>query len=307
SWSPDGTRVVYSRFTSKYEPGVRPLWSRNEKYRLFAAGYMGSYAPDGSRFAVLMFEPNHMSALGIAEDGKPEKPILERKGLILAPQWSPDGQRIAFGTGDFTGFGKNSAAGVDGGAQIGVVHADGSDFHLITSGPNNNAFPSYSPDGKRIVYRTAGPNGEGLRIMTLSDRTVSTLTNAYDNFPNWSRRGDLIVFMREIDGNFEIFTIRPDGTGLKQLTDCRCNEAHPAWSPDGERIVFTSSRMGFKDEALLTGDPQPYGEIFVMDKDGTHLEQLTDNQWEDGAPTWRPHRSSAMRKSRFASEQSPDR
>jgi hypothetical protein len=45
--------------------------------------------------------------------------------------------------------------------------------------------------------------------------------------------------------------------------------------------------MGFKDEAVYTDAPQPYGEIFVMRCDGTGVEQLTDNQWEDGAPGWR--------------------
>jgi|SRR5215469_882972 len=87
---------------------------------------------------------------------------------------------------------------------------------------------------------------------------------------------------------FQIFTIHPDGTDLKQLTHVKGNEAHMAWSPDGERILFTSSRIGFKDEVLLTNNPQPYGEIFVMRNDGTHMEQLTDDQWEDGAPAWQP-------------------
>jgi hypothetical protein len=38
---------------------------------------------------------------------------------------------------------------------------------------------------------------------------------------------------------------------------------------------------------MAQGSPQPYGEIFVMRFDGTDVEQLTDNQWEDGAPGWR--------------------
>jgi Tol biopolymer transport system component len=86
-------------------------------------------------------------------------------------------------------------------------------------------------------------------------------------------------------------TIHPDGTGLKQLTRTKGNEAHMAWSPDGERMLFTSSRMGFKDEAVLTGNPQPYGEIFVMKLDGTEVEQLTDDQWEEGGPAWQPRRA----------------
>jgi Tol biopolymer transport system component len=47
--------------------------------------------------------------------------------------------------------------------------------------------------------------------------------------------------------------------------------------------------MGFKDEALLVGAPQPYGEIFVMRYDGSQVEQLTDDQWEEGGPAWQPH------------------
>ena len=64
----------------------------------------------------------------------------------------------------------------------------------------------------------------------------------------------------------------------------RGNHAHLAWLPDGEHLLFTSSMKGFKDEALYTGAPQPYGEIFLMRADGTDLEQLTDDQWE----RWRP-------------------
>jgi TolB protein len=89
-------------------------------------------------------------------------------------------------------------------------------------------------------------------------------------------------------------TIHPDGSRLTQLTHTHGNEAHLAWSPDGEQLLFCSSRMGFKDEAIYTGAPQPYGEIFVMRSDGTHVEQLTDNQWEDGGPAWQPARTAAL-------------
>ena len=124
--------------------------------------------------------------------------------------------------------------------------------------------------------------------MNLETKAVTTLTRDYDNFPLWSPRGDLIVFSRLVDGAYEIHTIKPDGSSLKRLTLTRGNDAHMAWSPDGEHIAFASSRMGFKDEVVYTDAPQPYGELFVMRFDGTHVEQLTDNQWEDGTPAWRP-------------------
>ena len=53
---------------------------------------------------------------------------------------------------------------------------------------------------------------------------------------------------------------------------------------------------GFKDEAPYTGAPQPYGEIFLMRADGTDLEQLTDNQWEEGGPAWLAHAPGATPK-----------
>jgi TolB protein len=130
--------------------------------------------------------------------------------------------------------------------------------------------------------------------MNLETKAVSTLTGEYDNFPLWSPRGDLILFSRMIDGAYEIFTIKPDGSSLKRLTNTHGNDAHMAWSPDGEYIVFASSRMGFKDEVVYTDAPQPYGEIFVMRYDGTGVEQLTDNQWEEGTPAWQPTPAGAM-------------
>jgi len=78
------------------------------------------------------------------------------------------------------------------------------------------------------------------------------------------------------------------GSGLKRLTNSHGNDAHQAWSPDGEHVVIASSRLGFKDESVYTDAPQPYGELFVMRFDGTEVRQPTDNQWEDGTPTWQP-------------------
>jgi TolB protein len=300
SWSPDGGQVVYTRFTMERKNEPVQLWSRNPDYELYTTSWLPAYDPSGRHLAVTMLNrPPTTTSLHIVDTGKPARAILEKEGLILAPQWSPDSLQMVFGVGQFSAFldfaigAKKPADRVNGGAQVGVVNADGSGYRVITAGPNNNAFPSFGPDGKHIVYRTAGPEGEGLRIMNLEDQAVSVLTKEYDNFPVWSPRGDLIAFVRQTGGNFEVFTVRPDGSNVRQLTDVRGNEAHLAWSPDGEQILFCSTRMGFKDEALYTGAPQPYGEIFVMRKDGSDVRQLTDNQWEEGGPAWQPRKNSA--------------
>jgi TolB protein len=292
SWSPDGRRVVYSRFVQKPRSLVVKQWSRNKNFDLCRTAFLPDYDPGGRDLAVGVVNPERRGmSLLIRDEGKPPHAILKRKDLILVPRWSPNGKQIVVGVGNFPGF-LPSAPGSKL-AQVAILNADGSGFHFLTSGPDSNAFPSFAPDGKHIAYRTKGPDGEGLRILDLETRSVKVLTNGWDNFPVWSPRGDLIEFTRKIDGNFEIFTIHPDGTGLKQLTHTRGNDAHAGWSPDGEWIVFTSSRMGFKDEVLLINNPQPYGEIFVMRYDGTHVGQLTDDQWEEGAPCWQ-HEGTAV-------------
>jgi TolB protein len=296
AWSPDGSMLVYGRNVAVPPGAPRKLWSRNSKYELLSTAALPAYDPSGARFvATALAENRKDSTLLLMEGDRPAKPLVQSKDeLILGPQWSPKGDAIVFGIGKFAAFldfaigAKKPVDPVNGGAQVAIVKADGTGLRKVTSGANNNGFAAYSPDGQRIVYRTMGPEGDGLRIMNLEDKKVSTLTSDYDNFPVWSPRGDLIAFVRRVDGDFEVFTVRPDGKDVRRLTHAKGNEAHLAWSPDGEKILFSSTRMGFKDEVIYTYAPQPYGELFAMRFDGTQVEQLTDNQWEDAGPAWQP-------------------
>ncbi len=301
SWSPAGAQVVYSRFSTTHPAVPTKLWSRNQAFDLYGTGWLPAYDRSGAHLAGTHPVSDNRCSLVVNDEGAPERTILEKPGLILAPQWSPDGSRIVFGIGTFSSFldfgigEKKPVDPVNGGAQVGIVNADGSGYHLVTSGSNNNAFPSFAPDGKRVVYRTAGAGEQGLRVMNLADGSVSQLTGEWDNFPVWSPRGDRIAFIRRNGSDFQIFTIQPDGRGLTQLTRTHGIDAHLGWSPDGERLMFTSSRMGFKDEVLYTRGPQPYGEIFVMDSNGSHVEQLTDDQWEEGGAAWQGHLTNGSR------------
>jgi len=302
SWSPDGARVVFHKRLTAPRPTWTKIWSRNPAYDLTLSGnILPSFNKTGDRL-VMTGRPIPGSVLGativVATPGRDETQVIyqDKTRNVLGPQWSPNGNAIVFGIGTFNAF-FNGFNGLflkpgdraDDGAQIAIVNADGTGFRELTKGPNNSAFPSIAPDGKRVVFRSFGPEGDnGLKIFNLETNTITSLTQGYDNFPLWSPRGDLIMFSRLAEKDYEIFTIKPDGTGVKRLSYSHGNDAHQGWSPDGQRIVFASSRLGFKDEITYTDAPQPYGELFTMRYDGTDVQQLTDNQWEDGTPAWQP-------------------
>ena len=81
-----------------------------------------------------------------------------------------------------------------------------------------------------------------LTIETTGQTTVPTDGSYIDNFPSWSPDGSTIAFTRNMQGNYDIFTIRPDGSGLQRLTTDPGNDAHSTWSPDGQWIAFVSGQ-----------------------------------------------------------------
>lgn len=87
----------------------------------------------------------------------------------------------------------------------------------------------------------------------------------------------LIAFVTDRDGNLEVYTTDPAGfgTGTTNLTQHPGNDYAPAWSPDGSRIAFTSTRSGNPD-------------VWVMDADGSNPVQLTTSTADDAYPTWSP-------------------
>ena len=297
AWSPDGKKVVYhaGQLATMHHysrmPGAKALNYDTRFELVFGSGFP-AVSPDGRVIALSERTPDSdRSSLVLwdADGGNPRR-IYHDAINVMGLQWSPDGQRIAFGAGGFFDLRTKVPA------RIMSIKPDGSDQRAVTSGAGNAGFPSWSPDGSQIVYRYWTEQGaQGLRIVNVAAGAVRTLTTGYDTLPVWSPKGDVIVFNRFAKDErfrydeFDIWAIRPDGTGLKRLTDSEGNDAHPHWSPDGRYILWSSSRFGFRDEAPLTiAQPQPYAELFVMNADGSNQQRLTDNQYEDGTPAWAP-------------------
>lgn len=289
-WSADGKHVVYQHYVYDNKQW-QPIFTEDAGFDLHFSHEFPAVSPSG-RVSMTPFGE------GTARTGPPEAVVLstvdldgsnvkklyaDKDGGAYSAAWSPDGQWLAFG------FGYYFVDRTSKPAKIMMVRADGTGVRDFTSGPLNSGFPSWSPDGKHIVYRVWGQNELGLRVQNIDDGSVTKLTKEGDNFPFYSPQGDRIAFTRAGKNAFDIFTIKPDGTDLKQLTDAPGNDAHCAWSPDGRYIVFSSSRLGFRDEGpLYDHAPQPYAELFIMNADGSNQRPITDDKWEEGTPAWVP-------------------
>ncbi|MFG6440360.1 hypothetical protein [Roseateles sp. LKC17W] len=307
TWSPDGKQVVYEKFTWRGWQQNQALysWDATREYRY--TDVWPAFSKDG--WMVLTAKGEDGSVDVMKADGSERRrvydvtkqsgldPTLVKRGLAGAffPVWSPDGEWIVFGVGQwFTQRGK-------GRAKLMRVKRDGSGLEQLTDDSIFNAgFPSYSADGREVVFRIANEDANsaslgGLAVLDLATRKVRRITSGYDNMPMWSPDGSRIMFNRgvrlpgSIWSNFDLYTVKPDGSDLQRLTSHPASDGHAVWTSDGKQILYNSGQAGYRDEACHYDQTfQPYGQLFVMNADGSGKRQITDNIWEDSTPQYVP-------------------
>jgi Tol biopolymer transport system component len=154
------------------------------------------------------------------------------------PSWSPNGKRIAF-------MRANNTAKPSGASVVWVMNADGTHAGVLRNMPHRwrgAGVPSWSPDGTRILYSTACWFGDCGQPRT----------------------------------GAQLYTILPDGSGLRQLTHLSGNVESGRWSPDGKSIVFVrNSRVG------------PVGDVYTVNATGSGLRRVTQApDLDPGNPDW---------------------
>ena len=192
------------------------------------------------------------------------------------PTWSPDGAIVAYSSNSWG----------DGQVRLGIVHdmfGMQQDWIKIGTTEIRGEFPFWMADG-RVVYSGCDFMGDqsacGLYWVGAGGGNYRRLTN-HQSDTGPAGYGTRVAFMSSRDGNWEVYTVNMDGSGLNRLTNNAAHDGLPTWSPDGRSIAFVSNRDGA-------------WAIWVMDANGSNQRKLfnLDGSYGTGNYAWTNERIS---------------
>jgi len=161
--------------------------------------------------------------------------------------------------------------------EIYTSHLDGSERVQITSNRTINLSPSWSPDGRSLLYTSYKEGKPSLYVFDLfSGKDARFLSSAGLNVGGrWSPDGQSVATTLERQGNVDIYLLDRAGKVVRRLTDDPGIDVSPTWSPDGKRIAFVSNR---------SGSPQ----IYIMELGNGKARRLTYSGGYNTSPDWSP-------------------
>ncbi|AGC47616.1 tolB protein [Myxococcus stipitatus DSM 14675] len=266
--SPFLSRITYVRKAGNNRDIAVADWDGGNPVVLTKGGIniLPSLSNDGAQVAYTSYRKNRPD-LYVQRPGGDAKMVVSDGQMITGGAFSPDGKRLAY----------SQAEGES--AQIYVANADGSGAKAVTDTPYGlNTSPSWSPDGKRIAFVSNRGGSPQIYIMGADGSGVRRLTfqGNYNQTPDWSPRGDLIVFTARDERNaFDLFTVNVETGKVTRMTQDQGNNEEPAFSPNGRLILFTSTRAGGT-------------QLFVMTADGNNQLPLRAEKGTLLTPDWAP-------------------
>jgi TolB protein len=241
-------------------------------------------------------------------DGHRVRKLGIKGNLVLAPRWSADGTRIIYSSergrqwgvylldfskmterkifaskgtnmaGDF--FPKGDAitfsSTKDGTPDIYTLSLRDNSTNKLTLTQGIEVSPAVSPDGTQIAFVSDRGGSPQVYIMRANGSDIRRVTfdGSYNTSPSWSPSGDRIVYSCRVGKN-QICIVKPDGSGLVQLTD-HANNEEPSFSPDGRHITCSSDRDGAKG-------------IYIMRANGEAQKKISPKGLRSYGPRWSPN------------------
>jgi len=205
-------------------------------------------------------------------DGKNAKPITHSGVLTKEPAVSPDGSKIAFINNKLDKW------------AIFVFSVDPvRDLRFYNPNARMNTQPSFTPDGKQLVFSSTFGTDHCCRIFiaNLDGSGVRPISSPgfIDAEPKVNpKTGADIVFASGRSGPEQLYKMSIDGGNLERLTDGTGEASNPSWNPDGVHIAFSWTR----------GYAAGKWNVFIMDVSSHQYNQLTHDQGKNENPTWAP-------------------
>jgi Tol biopolymer transport system component len=222
------------------EEGVKnayPRWSRDASRILYQSNRSGKW-----------------QLFVMDRDGSHRTPLTDGSFNDNYPDWSPDNSSIAF------------VSDRDGNEEVYVMNADGSGLRNLSKSPAQDIHPYWSPDGTKILFNSTR-DADRLQIYeaTVATGEIRRLVDSPDDdtCARISPRGDRIVYLANLaTGHDDIIVRKRDGSAPVNVTDDAPADGWPVWTPDGDRIVFSSRPAG----AFA---------LYVMAANGSQRRQIT--------------------------------
>ena len=222
--------------------------------------YGPALSPDG-KFVAYVSEEDGQSDIHSLDLAAEETSRLTRApGDDHTPRWDPDGETLAF------------VSTRDGNSEVYVMELVGGRQTRITSDDAQDRLGDWSPGGVWLAFVRPGPDGEGgIWVRNPGGVNAIQLTDGNDADPVWSPDSRRIAFVRNEEGNADIYVVErlkdaswQDETRLYRLTHHADHDLSPAWSSEDDIIAFVTYRDG-------------NAEIYTMQDDGSDQLRLTTN------------------------------
>jgi len=300
AWSPDGTRLVYANERVGLMPlnweGESGLWTvavaGGEPRRLgWGDGVQPCWSPHGQRIAyqTRLGTQAQMDIMTIPADGGEATAIVSDAATDWSPTWSPDGRFIYF-VSDRSGSMNLWRVAVDesSGEARGAPEP-------VTTPASFVAHPSLAGDGGRIAFSSVimrqniqAATFDPVSFAVTESRWLTSGSRQWSS-PDLSPDGAWAAFYSRDLPEGDLYVVRTDGTGLRQVTGDPAIDRVPRWSPDGERLAYFTNRSGALSVWTVRADGSESsrvgeGGLVAWSPDGTRLSMT--GILKEGGPAW---------------------